>query len=87
MATPTERDGLDYSREPELAVSALIQMLARFPAVRCERMAHSIIDHCEYIARDERYSLYLRETALNVYQEWRLRLLPAADAAGGRNVH
>ena len=62
---------VSYDAEPQYAIAALLQMLARYPMTWCGGLADSIDAHFEYIARDPRYSRPVRAAASRAGGEWK----------------
>ena len=60
----------DYGDHPELAVAALLHMLVRFPAVRCDALADSIAAHLQLVAGDARFPEAVRAAAQRSWGEW-----------------
>jgi len=60
----------DYSTQPELAVAALIRMLARFPISGPAAMTASIARHLDVIAADTRLPEAIRRAALLAGCDW-----------------
>lgn len=80
MSTPSERCGrragaprvapAPYGAEPELAISAVLHLLSRFPARRSPAMAQAIADHLRLIGEDVRISRCVRDSAESLIAEW-----------------
>lgn len=64
----------EYAEHPELAVVALVSMLARFPWCASPVMSDSILRHLELIAADARHPGVLRAAASRIADEWRTAL-------------
>lgn len=62
---------VSYEAEPQYAIAALLQMLARYPMTWCGPLADSIDAHFQYIARDSRYSEPVRLAASRAGGEWK----------------
>lgn len=65
---------VNYVTQPDYAIAALIQMLARYPMTHCVPLADSIEAHFDYIARDTRYSEPVRNAASRAGGEWKAML-------------
>ncbi|MBX3651754.1 MAG: hypothetical protein KF771_10335 [Burkholderiales bacterium] len=60
----------DYSKNPDYAIAALLQMLVRFPMVDCRTMADSIAAHLRLVAADARFPDVVRDAAGRSAAEW-----------------
>ena len=71
----------EYPARPELAVAALVYLLARFPLQPCPIRADAILSHLLLVAADERQPQELRRIAAGAAEDWqRLMTGVAADA-------
>lgn len=70
-----------YTSKPELALSALLYLLSRFPARRSVALAHSIVDHLRIIEADGTLPDSLRATARALLPDWQ----DYATLAGDKN--
>lgn len=65
-----QRPSPDYSEHPEFAIAALLHMLVRFQASRCDAMADSIAEHLRLVAGDARLPEAVRAAASRSWTEW-----------------
>ncbi|MDO9598715.1 MAG: hypothetical protein Q7J47_13420 [Azoarcus sp.] len=80
MSTPGERCGrragavhlapASYGQEPELAISALLHLLSRFPARRSPALAQAIADHLRLVGGDPHITQCVRDCAAGLVAEW-----------------
>lgn len=77
--------GPDYTQHPELAVVALMSMLARFPFTRCGRMAESILAHLEFVAAEPRLPKAYRDAAFFLIPDWQWLLAGSPQAAASQS--
>nr|MBL8457618.1 hypothetical protein [Zoogloeaceae bacterium] len=73
-----------YAAKPELALSALLHLLSRFPARRSVAVALSIVDHLRIIEADGTLPESLRATARTLLPDWEDYATLAGDSAGHR---
>lgn len=89
MSTPGERCGrragavhiapARYGQEPELAISALLHLLSRFPARRSPAIAQAIVDHLRLVGRDPHIAQCVRECAERLIAEWEAYAVLSTD--------
>ncbi|HRQ56182.1 MAG TPA: hypothetical protein PLN31_02095 [Azoarcus taiwanensis] len=60
-----------YAHRPELALSAVLYLMSRFPTNRSPAVARSIVEHLAIVSSDERLPECVRETAAGLSQSWR----------------
>lgn len=70
-----------YEARPELALSALLYLLSRFPARRSVAVALSIVDHLRIIEADGSLPDSLRATARALLPDWQDYATLADEAA------
>ncbi len=59
-----------YSQRPELALSAVLCLMSRFPATQSPAVARSIVEHLAVLSLDERQPDCVRETAAGLAEAW-----------------
>lgn len=59
-----------YSQHPDLALSAVLYLMSRFPATQSPAVARSIIEHLAVVSGDVRQSECVRETAAGLAEAW-----------------
>ncbi|MBC9073122.1 hypothetical protein IAI53_14185 [Thauera sp. CAU 1555] len=72
LAVHDERaaDGPQYTSRPELALSAVLYLMSRFPATRSSAVADAIADHLQILCNDPRQPACVRETADKLIGDW-----------------
>jgi hypothetical protein len=85
MESTVPIDPPEYPAAPDLALSALLQLMTRFNAAPSFAKAGSILAHLQLVAGDPRHAPALRETAARLADEWRRR--DAAPCGGGLLTH
>ncbi|THF56861.1 hypothetical protein [Pseudothauera rhizosphaerae] len=72
LATREERaaDGPQYTSRPELALSAVLYLMSRFPATHSAAVADAVVDHLRIVCADPRLPACVRETADKLIGDW-----------------
>ena len=63
-------DAPAYTHRPELALSAVLYLMSRFPATRSPAVARSIVEHLDIVCADPRLPQCVRDTASGLASEW-----------------
>lgn len=63
-------DGPQYTNRPDLALSAVLYLMTRFPATRSSAVADAITDHLGLLRDDPRQPASIRETADALIGHW-----------------
>ncbi|PTD97848.1 hypothetical protein C8261_03585 [Pseudothauera lacus] len=59
-----------YSERPDLALSAVLYLMSRFPASRSPAIADAIVAHLRVVCADPRQPDSVRETADKLMGDW-----------------
>ena len=72
MSAPCRRpdDSPAYTHRPELALSAVLYLMSRFPTNRSAAVARSIVEHLAIVSSDQRLPDCVRETAAGLSESW-----------------
>lgn len=63
-------DAPAYTHRPELALSAVLYLMSRFPTNRSPAVARSIVEHLAIVSADLRLPESVRETAAGLSHSW-----------------